>query len=403
MSLNDTPMAERTHIGFFGLRNAGKSSLVNRITNQQVSLVSGIKGTTTDPVRKSMELLPLGPVTIIDTPGYDDEGMLGELRVGRTKDVLATCDIAVLVIEKDVLDPSETELLDMIRTRQIPCVIARNKTDIDADGNFEAGDNPAGILQGFPVIPVSAKSGEGVEALKEAIAGAVKSGTKQVRLVADLIGKGDTVVLVIPIDTSAPKGRLILPQQQAIRDILDADAVSMVTSVEQLPNTLSGLKDDPALVITDSQAFGKVMKIVPDRIPLTSFSVLMARYKGFLEEAVEGAKAIDRLRDHAKILIAEGCTHHRQCEDIGTVKLPAWLKKYTGKDLELEFTSGHGYPDDLNDFDLIIHCGACMLNDNEVRNRMIAAQESGIPFTNYGTAIAHMNGILGRSIAPLGL
>ena len=403
MSLNDTPMAERTHIGFFGLRNAGKSSLVNRITNQQVSLVSGIKGTTTDPVRKSMELLPLGPVTVIDTPGYDDEGMLGELRVGRTKEVLATCNIAVLVIEKEVLDPSETELLNLIRTRQIPCVIARNKTDIDADGNLEAGDNPAGILQGFPVIPVSAKSGEGVEALKEAIAGAVKSGTKQVRLVADLISKGDTVVLVIPIDTSAPKGRLILPQQQAIRDILDADAVSMVTSVEQLPNTLSGLKEDPALVITDSQAFGKVMKIVPERISLTSFSVLMARYKGFLGEAVEGAKAIDRLQDQAKILIAEGCTHHRQCEDIGTVKLPAWLKKYIGKDLELEFTSGHGYPDDLNDFDLIIHCGACMLNDNEVRNRMTAAQECGVPFTNYGTAIAHMNGILGRSIAPLGL
>ena len=260
-----------------------------------------------------------------------------------------------------------------------------------------------GTFGGFPVIPVSAKSGEGVEALKEAIAGAVKSGTKQVRLVADLISKGDTVVLVIPIDTSAPKGRLILPQQQAIRDILDADAVSMVTSAEELSGTLSRLKEDPSLVITDSQAFGKVMKIVPERIPLTSFSVLMARYKGFLEEAVEGAKAIDRLRDHAKILIAEGCTHHRQCEDIGTVKLPAWLKKYTGRDLEMTFTSGHGYPDDLHDFDLIIHCGACMLNDNEVRNRMIAAQESGVPFTNYGTAIAHMNGILGRSIAPLGL
>ncbi len=402
MGLNDTPMAERTHIGFFGLRNAGKSSLVNRITNQQVSLVSEIKGTTTDPVRKSMELLPLGPVTIIDTPGYDDEGMLGELRVGRTKEVLATCDIAVLVIEGKTLDSSETELLDLIKTRQIPCIIARNKTDIGAE-SVGAGDSLTGTFGGFPVIPVSAKSGEGVEALKEAIAGAVKSGTKQVRLVADLISKGDTVVLVIPIDTSAPKGRLILPQQQAIRDILDADAVSMVTSVEELSGTLSRLKEDPSLVITDSQAFGKVMKMVPDRIPLTSFSVLMARYKGFLEEAVEGAKAIDRLRDHAKILIAEGCTHHRQCEDIGTVKLPAWLKKYTGRDLEMTFTSGHGYPDDLHDFDLIIHCGACMLNDNEVRNRMIAAQESGVSFTNYGTAIAHMNGILGRSIAPLGL
>lgn len=402
MGLNDTPMAERTHIGFFGLRNAGKSSLVNRITNQQVSLVSEIKGTTTDPVRKSMELLPLGPVTVIDTPGYDDEGMLGELRIGRTKEVLATCDIAVLVIEKETLDPLETELLDIIRGRHIPCIIARNKTDIGT-GFAGAGDKPEANLQGFPVIPVSAKNGEGVEDLKEAIAGALRGSEKKTRLVADLISKGDTVVLVIPIDTSAPKGRLILPQQQAIRDILDADAVSIVTSVEQLSGTLSRLKEDPALVITDSQAFAKVMKIVPDRIPLTSFSVLMARYKGFLEEAVEGAKAIDRLRDHAKILIAEGCTHHRQCEDIGTVKLPAWLKKYTGKDLEMVFTSGHGYPDDLNDFDLIIHCGACMLNDNEVRNRMIAARESGVPFTNYGTAIAHMNGILDRSIAPLGL
>ncbi len=405
MSLNDTPMAERTHIGFFGLRNAGKSSLVNRITNQPVSLVSDIKGTTTDPVRKSMELLPLGPVTIIDTPGYDDEGMLGELRIGRTKEVLSTCDIAVLVVEKEELQDAEEQLLDLIKARQIPCVIARNKTDLDAKTlQQDPAQKLQGFpqkLQGFPLYFVSAKSGVGIEELKEAIAAAAKGTVKEMRLVADLIRKGDTVVLVIPIDTSAPKGRLILPQQQAIRDILDADAVSMVTSVEGLPDTLARLKEPPALVITDSQAFAKVMKLVPEEIPLTSFSILMARYKGFLWEAVEGAKAIDHLKDHAKILIAEGCTHHRQCEDIGTVKLPAWLKKYTGKDFELTFTSGHGYPENLSYFDLIIHCGACMLNDNEVRNRMLSAQKKAVPFTNYGTAIAHMNGILKRSIAPV--
>ncbi len=402
MSLNDTPMSERTHIGFFGLRNAGKSSLVNTITNQQVSLVSEVKGTTTDPVRKSMELLPLGPVTVIDTPGYDDEGSLGELRIGRTKEVLATCDIAVLVIEKPELDPAENELLELIKARQIPCVIARNKTDLSDGTHPSSSDKSAGELQGFPLFYVSAKSGEGVDALKEAIAGAVTGAEKKTRLVADLIRKGDTVVLVIPIDTSAPKGRLILPQQQAIRDILDADAVSMITSVDELGDTLLRLKEDPSLVITDSQAFAKVMKLVPERIPLTSFSILMARYKGFLREAVEGARAIDHLRDNARILIAEGCTHHRQCEDIGTVKLPGWLRKHTGKDFDLTFTSGHGYPEDLCDFDLIIHCGACMLNDNEVKNRMIAAKNAGVPFTNYGTAIAHMNGILKRSIAPLG-
>ncbi len=398
MSLNDTPMAERTHIGFFGLRNAGKSSLVNAITNQQVSVVSDIKGTTTDPVRKSMELLPLGPVTIIDTPGYDDEGALGELRIGRTKEVLATCDIAVLVTENDEPDPAESELLELIKSRQIPCVIARNKADLAGPECVLAENAPKSEFLGCPRLYVSAKSKEGVQALKEAIAKAAGNIGKEIRLVADLIEKGDTVILVIPIDTSAPKGRLILPQQQAIRDILDANAVSIVTSVDGLSETLLRLREDPALVITDSQAFSRVMKIVPETIPLTSFSILMARYKGFLEEAVKGAGAIDHLEDHAKILIAEGCTHHRQCEDIGTVKLPNWLKKYTGKDFELTFTSGHGYPEDLSDFDLIIHCGACMLNDNEVRNRMLEAKRSGVPFTNYGTAIAHMNGILARSI-----
>ena len=401
MSLNDTPMAQRIHIGFFGLTNAGKSSLVNVITNQPMSLVSDVKGTTTDPVRKSMELLPLGPVVIIDTPGYDDEGMLGDLRIGRMKEVLATCDIAVFVTENDTPVKEEAELLALIKARNIPCIVAGNKTDLVPSGGRSSAEDNEDTFQGFPVIPVSAKSGQGIEELKEAIAGALKQDEKEVRLVADLIGKGDTIVLVIPIDSSAPKGRLILPQQQAIRDILDAGAVSIVTSVEGLAATLDGLKEPPALVITDSQAFAKVSKIVPDRIPLTSFSILMARYKGFLRCAVKGAGAIDTLGDHAKILIAEGCTHHRQCGDIGTVKLPAWLKKYTGKDFELTFTSGHGYPEDVSGFDLIIHCGGCMLNDNEVRNRMMAAENASVPFTNYGTAIAHMNGILARSIAPV--
>ena len=426
MSLNETPMAERTHIGFFGLRNAGKSSLVNRITNQEMSVVSDVKGTTTDPVKKSMELLPLGPVTIIDTPGYDDEGSLGELRVKRTREVLQTCDVAILVTEHEQLQGLETELLELIRARQIPCIIVKNKSDLSAaqsekvcsteresemqaqDGKEENKDNqdnmsnqPDRVDNDRSPMSVSSLSGEGIEALKEKIAHCMKGREKQIRFVADLIHAGDTVVLVIPIDTSAPKGRLILPQQEALRDILDAGATSVVTGVEDLPATLQKLKDAPALVITDSQAFAKVMHMVPEEIALTSFSILMARYKGFLEEALRGAHAIDTLQDHAKVLIAEGCTHHRQCEDIGTVKLPKWLKKHTGKDLDLSFTSGHGFPEDLRAYDLIIHCGACMLNDAEVQNRMRLAQAAGVPFTNYGTAIAHMNGILARSVAPV--
>lgn len=413
MSLNDTPMAERTHIGFFGLRNAGKSSLVNRITDQEMSLVSDVKGTTTDPVKKSMELLPLGPVTIIDTPGYDDEGSLGELRIKKTREVLKICDIAVLVTEHTDLTPSEKELLELIKGRSVPYVIVRNKCDIDegreaddagnkteltgGSGNKDGSTDDAGKID----IRVSAVTGEGIKELKEDIARLAKETDKSMRFVADLLTKGDIVVLVIPIDTSAPKGRLILPQQQAIRDILDAGAVSMVTGVEDLPDTLSSLKKKPALVITDSQAFGKVMKMVPESIPLTSFSILMARYKGFLKEALKGAEMIGRLKDGAKVLICEGCTHHRQCEDIGTVKLPKWLKEYTGRDLNLSFTSGHGFPEDLSPYDLIIHCGACMLNDREVAARMEAAGTSSVPFTNYGTAIAFMNGILARSVAPV--
>lgn len=391
MGLNDTQTAERIHIGFFGMRNAGKSSLVNCITNQEVSLVSDIKGTTTDPVKKSMELLPLGPVTIIDTPGFDDEGILGDMRVRKTKEVLSTCDIAVFVTDSDVLSDAENELLSIIQQREIPYLIVHNKTD---QSKQEYKNTQTDFY-------LSAKYGTGIEAFKNALAASLGSRTKELQLVADFIQAGDIVILVTPIDGSAPKGRMILPQQQAIRDILDAGAVSLVTQVETLPACLDRLKTPPALVITDSQAFAKVMKLVPESIPLTSFSILMARYKGFLDEAVRGAAAIDRLPDNARVLISEGCTHHRQCEDIGTVKLPNWLKRHTGKELDIRFTSGHGFPEDLSEYDLIIHCGGCMLHDNELKNRMKKAVAAGTAFTNYGTAIAHMNGILERSIAPI--
>ena len=406
MSLNETPMAERVHIGFFGLRNAGKSSLVNRITNQEMSLVSDVKGTTTDPVKKSMELLPLGPVTIIDTPGYDDEGSLGKMRVRKTKEILATCDIAVFVTEHEKLNSVEEELLSLIQKRDIPCLIVQNKADLSGREGREFGATETSVAHAVPIetterVLVSATNNVGIKELKERLARLMPGKEKQVRLVADLIRPGETVVLVIPIDTSAPKGRLILPQQEAIRDILDVGAISVVTGVETLTDALNGLKEDPALVITDSQAFSKVMHLVKEDIPLTSFSILMARYKGFLEEAVRGAKAIDSVQDGNKVLICEGCTHHRQCEDIGTVKLPNWLGKHTGKTLDLTFTSGHGFPEELSEYDLIIHCGGCMLNDKEVQNRMNLAVAAGVPFTNYGTAIAHMNGILARSIAPI--
>ena len=390
MSLNDTPEGERIHIGFFGMRNAGKSSLVNCITGQETSLVSDIKGTTTDPVKKSMELLPLGPVTLIDTPGYDDDGKLGLLRIGRTKDVLKTCDIAVLVTESREPVPEEAELIALIKERDIPLITALNKSG-----------SPGPASEDPDIIPVNASTGEGIESLKERLASVLKDREKKLRLVADFIAPGDRVVLVIPIDTSAPKGRLILPQQLAIRDILDAGAVSIVTGPDNLTETLNASNASPALVITDSQIFSDVMKLVPEHIPLTSFSILMARYKGFLEEAVKGARTVDSLEDGAKILISEGCTHHRQCEDIGTVKLPRWLRKYTGKDLDLSFSSGHGFTDDPGQYDLIIHCGACMLNDREMQSRMEEAVRAGVPFTNYGTVIAHMNGILERSIKPV--
>lgn len=388
MSLNQTTSAERIHIGFFGLRNAGKSSLINQITKQEVSLVSDIKGTTTDPVKKSMEILPLGPVLLIDTPGLDDEGELGLLRVKRANDMLSICDIAILVTENDILNDLENNLLNTIKNKNIPYLIAHNKIDKSIDTKRNSLND----------YYVSAKEGIGIEELKEGIAKSYTTNLKETHFVSDFIDEFDTVVLVCPIDKSAPKGRLILPQQQAIRDILDKHATAYITQVEELPSLLNNLKEKPKLVITDSQAFNKVMKIVPNDIPLTSFSILMARYKGFLDTAVKGAMVIDSLEDGANVLICEGCTHHRQCEDIGTVKLPAWLKKYTGKELNFTFTSGHGYPTDLDKYDIIIHCGACMLNDNEVRNRMQDAINKRVPFTNYGIAIAYINGILNRSI-----
>ncbi len=353
-----------------------------------MSLVSDIKGTTTDAVKKAMELLPLGPVVIIDTAGIDDEGELGEMRVKATKDILGICDIAVLVTENDTPVKAEEDLLALIKSKSIPCLTVRNKSDL-VTGRREG------------VIYASALTGEGIEEVKNSLASLAALKKKEIRLVADFIKSGDMIILVTPIDASAPKGRMILPQQQAIRDIIDAGASAVVLQPEMLGRALGELRSPPALVITDSQVFGKVMKIVPESIPLTSFSILMARYKGFAKTAIKGAKTIKNLKDGAKILVCEGCTHHRQCEDIGTVKLPAWLRAFTGKELNFEFTSGHGFPDDISGYDLIIHCGACMLNDAEMLSRCAAAEEKNIPLTNYGTAIAEINGILDRGIRVL--
>ena len=392
MSLNATPSGERVHIGFFGRRNAGKSSVVNAFTGQELSVVSEVKGTTTDPVLKSMELLPLGPVVIMDTPGFDDEGALGELRVKKTKQVLNRADCAVLVVDATVgLTPVDRELLALFREKDLPYLIAYNKSDLAAaPGELEE-----------PGLLVSAKTGENIHELKERVARLVDREGPQPHLVADLLAPGDLVVLVVPIDSAAPKGRLILPQQQTIRDILEARAVSVVTGVEELPQTLQSLGKAPRLVITDSQAFGAVNKLVPRQIPLTSFSILMARYKGTLDQSAAGAAQLDQLQDGDKVLLSEGCTHHRQCEDIGTVKIPRWLREYTGKDLVLEHSSGRDFPEDLSPYRLIIHCGGCMLGEREMAYRQKTAQDAGVPFTNYGMAIAQMHGILQRSLEPL--
>lgn len=389
MGFNDTPLANRVHIGFFGKRNAGKSSVVNAVTGQELAVVSDTKGTTTDPVYKSMELLPLGPVVIIDTPGYDDEGRLGELRVKKTRQVLNKTDIAVLVIDAaEGKTSSEEELIQLFKEKEIPYLVVYNKSDL-LEQIPEAGADE---------IYVSALHNSEIYELKEKIGKLVPQEGSGVRLAADLIRPGDFVVLVTPIDSAAPKGRLILPQQQVIRDVIDAGAATIVTRETGFKGTLEGLGKKPALVITDSQVFGRISKETPEDIPLTSFSILMARYKGILDYAVPGAAAIDRLRDGDKILVAEGCTHHRQCDDIGTVKLPRWIRNHTGKELDFAFCSGTEFPDDLSEYALVLHCGGCMLNEREVRYRMKCAADQGVPMTNYGVAIAHVHGILKRSI-----
>ena len=389
MGLNDTPSSERIHIGFFGRTNAGKSSLVNRITDQDLAIVSDTRGTTTDPVYKAMEILPLGPVVIIDTPGFDDDGILGEKRISRTKLVLNKTDVAVLVVDlSDGIRKIDEELISLFEEKGIPYIIAFNKADLK-EGGFAVKTNE---------ICVSSVTGENINRLKEMIAAAGLSKPAATPLISDLIEPGDTVVLVIPIDSSAPKGRIILPQQQVLREILDSHALAYIAQDTDLKELLDNLKTKPKLVVTDSQAFGKVSKTVPEDIMLTSFSILLARHKGFLESAVKGVKAIEALENGDTVLISEGCTHHRQCEDIGTFKIPKWLREYTGKDIKIETTSGLSFADDLTKYKMIIHCGACMLNDREMIYRTKCASDCGIPMTNYGTAIAYMHGILKRSL-----
>ena len=389
--MNQTPAGERVHIAFFGRRNAGKSSLVNAFTGQEMAIVSDVKGTTTDPVSKAMELLPLGPVQIIDTPGIDDEGALGELRVRRTRQVLNKTDLAILVVDASVgMTAVEEELVQLLKQKNVPWILAWNKSDLletipSGEGN---------------TIWVSALSGLHIHELKELAAKTALKEEAKRPLVSDLLEPGQVAVLVVPIDKAAPKGRLILPQQQTIRDILEAGASALVCRDSELPQTLDRLAQPPKIVITDSQVFGKVSKMVPPEVPLTSFSILMARYKGDLPLAVAGAAAVDSLKDGDKVLIAEGCTHHRQCDDIGTVKIPNWIRKRTGVEPEFIFSSGNSFPEDLSQFKMVIHCGGCTLPEREMKYRLACASDQGIPVTNYGILIAYLNGILKRTVEP---
>lgn len=430
MSMNNTPSAERVHIGIFGRRNAGKSSVINAMTGQNLAIVSDVKGTTTDPVLKAMELLPLGPVVMIDTPGLDDEGELGTLRIQKAYQILNKTDIAVLVMDATLgMTPEDEAILKRIQAKGIPFLLVFNKTDLlvsdtqipNADsygvtstptvsGKDNSTPNTAitalchktaekcGIPEDL-IFFVSASNMEHIYELKEKIASLAPSDDNGRRIVADLIHPGDFVVLVVPIDKAAPKGRLILPQQQTIRDILDSGATAIVTRDTELEETLKKLGTKPSLVITDSQAFAKVNKLTPADIPLTSFSILFARYKGNLDTVVHGASALDKLSVGDRILICEGCTHHRQCEDIGTVKLPNWIREYTGENVEFDFKSGTEFPLDVDKYQLIIHCGGCTLNEREMKYRLKCAEDAGVPITNYGTAIAYMKGILKRSTA----
>lgn len=397
-NMNQTPSANRTHIGIFGKRNAGKSSLINAITGQNYAIVSDVLGTTTDPVLKSMELLPLGPVVIIDTPGLDDEGTLGALRIQKAYQILNKTDIAVLVIDASSgVTKEDSEILKRIHEKEIPCVIVVNKSDICPNCNLE--DLP--LPDSDSAILVSSKTGEHIHELKELLAQQASQDTIQKSIVADLLNPLDFVVLVVPIDSAAPKGRLILPQQQTIRDILEAKASAIVVQETELAETLNSLGKKPKMVITDSQVFKKVSAVTPDDILLTSFSILFARYKGNLKTLVDGASALDSLKDGDRILISEGCTHHRQCDDIGTVKLPNWIRSYTKKEVEFEFTSGTEFPLDLSSYKMIVHCGGCMLNEREMKYRLKCAEDAKIPITNYGTCIAYINGILNRSLEPV--
>ena len=386
--MNQTPSGERVHIGFFGRRNAGKSSVVNAVTGQDLAVVSEVRGTTTDPVSKAMELLPLGPVVIIDTPGFDDEGSLGELRVRKTRQILNKTDIAVLVVDSaEGLKESDRELISLFEEKKIPHITVFNKSDLIENR----------IITDKNGLYVSALTGDGITELKERIAAMRPDGSDK-KLVADKISAGDLIILVVPIDKAAPKGRLILPQQQAIRYMLDAGATAVVVRDTELADTLDSLGRKPDLVITDSQVFGKVDRILPEDIPLTSFSILMARYKGLLDDAVRGVTAINDLKDGDTVLIAEGCTHHRQCGDIGSVKIPAWLSEYTGKELIFKTVSGTEYPEDLSPYAMVVHCGGCMLNEREVSSRAKNTVDQNVPITNYGTMIAFVHGILKRSL-----
>ena len=392
MSLNATVSAERLHIAFFGCRNAGKSSVVNAVTNQELSVVSDVKGTTTDPVTKAMELLPLGPVVIIDTPGFDDEGMLGEKRVLRTKHVLNRTDIAVLVIDATVgMSEIDRQLIALFEEKQIPWIVVYNKSDLLAEVP-QAAKN---------VIWTSAEHGTNIFELKEMIGRLAPEEDPEHRLLKGLVDPNDVIVLVCPIDESAPKGRLILPQQQAVRDVLDMGGIAVVCREFELTETLKSLAKKPRVVITDSQAFSEVSRDTPADIPLTSFSILMARYKGYLPTALQGAQAIDRLKDGDVLLMAEGCTHHRQCYDIGTYKIPTWLRKMTGKDLKIETCSGREFPEDLSPYAMVIHCGGCMLTERDVKYRMKCAEDQNVPFLNYGIIIAKMKGALDRAVRAL--
>ena len=421
MGMNETPSADRVHIGFFGRRNAGKSSIVNKVTGQELAVVYDVKGTTTDPVSKAMELLPMGPVVIIDTPGIDDEGHLGELRVRKAKQVLNRVDVAVLVVDATVGKTSvDEELIHIFKEKEIPYLVVYNKADLlkTKDGNRLSSDNNlnrnthAGAVKESSVsqkkdhenqnteqsIYASAATGQNIYELKEKIASLAVTDELKLRLVGDLLEPSDFAILVVPIDKAAPKGRLILPQQQTIRDVLEAGAAAIVIKEDELSNTLETLGKKPKLVITDSQVFARVSEETPEDIWLTSFSILFARFKGNLKTAAAGAAALDRLKDGDKILISEGCTHHRQCDDIGTVKLPRWIRNYTGKELEFEYSSGRDFPEDVTKYSLIVHCGGCMLNEREMRYRQKCALDQEIPITNYGIAIAYMQGILKRCV-----